>query len=275
MEKGYLYIATGETYIAEATVSVNSLRRHAPHIHATLITDEPVTNEAFDQIQVLPKTQVYQRKRKEGFMYKVMGLQHSPYEKTFFVDTDTWFCDHCEELFLLLNYYDLLVAPAPADVTPVVIDGQPLEGYITYNTGIIVFKKSPLMTQFLADWLRLFEEKYHHCQPPFVDALLHHKVHLYALQPIYNFRVPFFVALPPKKIKIIHGRSDDYEQLVNKVNHNPIHRGWDPVAQRMLRKKVTWKERVLEDWKFLRKSVWNWLHNKESPYPIKKSNPRK
>jgi hypothetical protein len=241
MEKGYLYIATGDNYINEAKISVNSLRRHNQYAHVTLITDKKIKADEFDYVYILNFEYQENSDWKKALIYKVLALQHSPYKKTFFIDTDTYFLDDCSELFQLLNYFDLLIAHAPSDSSHVIINDQKIIGYHPYNTGVIVFNKNELISKLFIDWLDIYKNKYHLYptdQTPFMESLLINQVYLYVLQSIYNFRLPFYVSiLPDLKVKIIHGRSSNYELLEEEINGIILQRSWDPESQKIIFKK--------------------------------------
>ena len=50
IKEGYLYIAFGQKYINEATVSATSLRKVDKVAHITLITNEKIKNKLFDNV---------------------------------------------------------------------------------------------------------------------------------------------------------------------------------------------------------------------------------
>lgn len=235
-KQGYLYAATGKRFTDEAAASVRSLRRFNPQVHATLITDKPCAYSEFDDIQIVTFDSS-NINWKKGLLYKALALQNSPYEKTFFADTDTYFTEECAELFDLLEYNDILMAHSPADVSKVVINGKEIEGYHPYNTGIIVYKKTPEVVQLFKDWLAAYQKKfeiYPSDQTPFMEALLKNKVRLYVLLPFYNFREHFMVSLPPGRVKIIHGRPRDVVDLEKRINHNIGHRTWLPRREKVI-----------------------------------------
>ena len=231
INNGYLYAATGQKYIEEAVISVRSLRRINSDIHATLITDNQIEISDFDSIQILKNENQNLNAWKSGLLFKVMALQNFPYNKTFFVDTDTYFCDECEELFELLEYYDLLICHAPADVSMVTVGKKELDGYFPYNTGVIVYNKNDIIKKTFEDWLTIYKAKielYPHDQASFMEALLTNSVKLYVLQPIYNFRISYFVSVSAKKVKIIHGRPRNFDEIIKIVNSKIMQRVWFP-----------------------------------------------
>ncbi len=224
---GYLYVATGDQHLKECLVSASSLRRNVPTAHITLITDDQgVSSPLFDQVIFLEKPPG------SGYLYKIAGLRASPYDQTFFIDSDTWFCDSCSELFHLLDYYDLCICHCPNDAYTVYdADNQAVVGYHAYNTGVMVFRKNECTNRLLEAWYVAYEkgmDKYPHDQPPLMEALLYHEVKLCVLQTIYNARTPYPTSFIGKPVKIIHGRHRNYPRIARKLNRHLHNRVWFP-----------------------------------------------
>ncbi len=231
--EGYLYVATGKRYLEEAIVSAKSLRQCNPDVHVTLITDKPIKSSYFDEIQILDidKTDTNGSKN-----FKILGLQHSPYERTFFVDTDTYFIEDCKELFRLLQFHDILIAHAPGDRRMVRINDKDLEGYLSYNSGVIVFNKSENIKKLFNEWYQLCVRNiYKGDQPPLMHALLTNPVKIYVLQQSYNLRTAFIVSVPAFCVKILHGRNKDLHEIAQIVNNDTSEqRAWNPNNNKMI-----------------------------------------
>ncbi|MEM6517394.1 MAG: putative nucleotide-diphospho-sugar transferase [Bacteroidota bacterium] len=228
--KGYLYVATGAKYIAEAENSAKSLKKHLPNAETALITDSEISESVFDKIIMINKQDGSDWKK--GLAFKVNGLLNSPFEMTCFVDTDTYFTDETSELFQILEFYDLLICHSPNDISKITLDGKKLKGYIPYNTGVIVFKKNDRIKKVFNAWKNLYEknpDSYSGDQPAFMEALLNHDIKIYVLPPVYNFRFKTFNSFPPLKVKILHARSANYSRIESLVNkHADKHRSWSP-----------------------------------------------
>ncbi len=235
--RGYLYIAMGQAFVDEAVESLKSLRRFDPDAQATLVTTETGPVPEFNEVRVLEPELPGESDWTNATHFKVEALQDPPYEKTFFLDTDTRFLDGCTELFDLLDHFDLLITHAPGDVNEVSLETGSLPGYWPYNTGVMVYRDSPRLRAFFKDWLRCFREKvalYTDDQVPFMDAYLRADIKTYLLQTVYNFRSPYFVALVGKKVKILHGREKDYEHVDRVVNARLVPRLWVPGKQKVM-----------------------------------------
>ena len=231
--EGYLYIASGEKYIAEARISAKSLKKCNPDAHITLITDIAVDSAGFDEVRIHEKDREDPKGAKN---FKAQHILHTPYDRTIFVDTDTYFIEDCKELFTLLDYHDMLLSHAPADMREVIIDGKPLEGYKCYNAGMIAYKKNEATIKLFEEWYRICRKLiYRGDQPPLMHALLTNPVKLYILHQNYNLRTPFMVSLPAFKAKILHGRNIDFEKAARIVNVNAdVQRVWNPNNFKMI-----------------------------------------
>lgn len=235
---GYLYVATGEKHRRECLRSVESLKRHVPGAHVTLVSDEPFRHPLLDDVRVVPV-------ETNPYLFKIAGFRHTPYQKTFFVDTDTWFCDACEELFVLLDYYDWCIAHCPNDHFDV-LDAYDniMQGYYAYNTGVVLFQKNEHTDQLIDSWYKAYSthlHQYPHDQPALMEALLYTSVKLYVLQTIYNARTPYPTAFIEKPVKIIHGRHRNYEKIARRLNrHHQYNRSWIPRWRRTLRFRRPW-----------------------------------
>jgi hypothetical protein len=166
--EGFVYVATGEKYVAEAVRSVRSLRQHNPGARVCLITDRDPPPDGFDD--VLPVAEpVF------GFRDKLQ-MSRSPYDRTIFLDTDTLIRGDLGSLFRLLDTHDVA---AKLEVYP----GWDYEfadvpqAFVEYNTGVIVFRQTPAVNAFFADWgaeyraLRASSDRFDTDQPSFRRAV--------------------------------------------------------------------------------------------------------
>jgi len=235
-KSGFLYAVTGEKYISEALVSIRSLRKLSPEADVTIISDHHIECDLDLNISVM-EFESEGAGWKNGISYKVEALKRTPYEKTIFMDSDTFFCRPCDELFSLLDFFDLLIAPAPTETNNVFHHNEPLEGYLSYNTGVIAYNISLSLDAFFSDWKRKYERNFHRYpqdQPPFMEALLSHKIKTYLLSPIYNFRLPYLSTVPALEVKILHGRGYNFVETERKINKKLVHRAWHPDKKRII-----------------------------------------
>jgi hypothetical protein len=256
MEKhvsGYLYVVAGQKYIDEAIISAGSLRHVNPDAHITIIADREVRGDLFDQTIVRPmenrslrEESLYDQAWKEGLTFRVKHIYNeSPYEKTLFIDSDTYFYDGCEGIFDLLDYFDISMAIAPNDRTPTFVNGKCLTGYTPYNCGVILFKKNSKNEALFKQWFNIYEQKLkknalhsrgESDQTSFMEALLESESRIYTLANEWNARLPFFLNLT-EPVKVVHGRYGDYDQLRKKINWPVEQRCWNPQQKKCIYKK--------------------------------------
>jgi hypothetical protein len=233
-KQGYMYIVNGEKYLEEAIISANSLRSVDPTAHITLITNKRINSEIFDNIIIKPEN-AKSLKEKKGFKVKYM-YKDSPYEKTFFIDSDTFFCDSCRELFDILDYFDMCIAQDPNAFNEIKVGGKLLKGYLAYNSGLIVFKKNRKNEKLFHNWYKFWNdhfERYELDQPEFMMSLLTSDSKVYVLQSIYNCRTNFFTGICPKEVKLIHGRHNNFARIKSILNSKKGNRAWDPRKNRI------------------------------------------
>lgn len=246
---GYLYTAAGQKYIDEAIVSASSLKRINPSAHITIVSDRDVLNDAFDNVVIRASSDQisdeasYGMSWKYGLTFKVRYMySESPYEKTLFVDTDTYFYEDCSGIFDLLEYFDISMAHSPSERSKTYINGKCLTGYFPYNTGIILFKKNSKNEFLFKKWIDLYDRKIQESklisnsesdQTSFMEALLVSDSRIYVLPNVWNARLPYFANFN-EPVKIVHGRHDDYEKLKSDLNSPQGHRCWHPQLEKCL-----------------------------------------
>ena len=215
-ENGYLYLANGEKYIQEAIVSAKSLKELNETAHVTLISNRAVAGSTFD----LVKIKDFDEKNDLKFLFRVENIYNeSPYQNTIALDTDTYFCDNCDELFKFTKKYDISMVPAP------------LTKKISYNTGLIVFSKNPRCENLFAMWLKKYRENGGGDQQLLTQSITESKTPIGSLPIIYNARINFYLGLNSGIVKIIHGRDNDIKKIRESINKSIERRCWLPTIK--------------------------------------------
>jgi hypothetical protein len=219
IDKGYLYVAYGKKYLDECITSVSSLKAVNPNSKVALVTDNPgVYSEIFDEVITL------EIDKERPYINKIKGMYSSPFVKTIFVDTDTYFCHAVDEIFGILDYFDMALSICNSDYFTVYNKtGEAISGMNPYNTGVMAYRKNEVTKAILLEWeaayLRHFN-LYVQDQAAFMEALLYSNVRTYTLPTIYNARTPYPCQFIAKPVKIIHGRHNNYEKIAKKLNRN-------------------------------------------------------
>lgn len=215
-ECGVIYVATGRRHLDEMIQSAQSLRDHMPGLPVVLFTDQSdIPSRVFDEIRMLENP-------RHSFVDKIAPLCESPFEKTLFLDTDTLLCAPVNDLFELLDRFDLAVTHAPFR------HDRPFSTptcFAELNTGVMVYRNTPSVREMFQRWLKLYAREVEETgkldsdQPAFRAAVYQSpEVSLYVLPSEYNLRTVMPAAVGRGVVRILHGRATDMHAVATKVN---------------------------------------------------------
>ena len=190
---GFLYIATGAKYVAEALRSAASFYALMPDVPIALIKDRatPLPDRG-------PFTSVtFIEQASYTFVDKITPLKNSPFHLTVFLDTDTHCISPCYELFDLLDRFDCAAAHAPVRECWTHSQLKIPASFPELNTGVLAYKNELPFHLLVDDWYRTYQRFTQltspppHDQPAFRDALFRSNVRFYVLPSEYNLRSCF------------------------------------------------------------------------------------
>ena len=202
---GVIYMAIGDQFLAEARVSAASVRRAMPHLPIVLFTDQSTPcDSCFDEVQLLGE------RAPTAHLDKLIALRSSPFERTLFLDTDTYVCADVSELFDLLARFDLAMTHDRAyyDFWP---EGTAVpEAFREFNQGVIVARRSDSVIKSLDEalrWAQLLLTQYRSTtdQISWRPALYASELRIATLTHEYNCRFHSFGQLNGE-VRILHGR---------------------------------------------------------------------
>jgi hypothetical protein len=203
-DAGVLFYAIGAQYLDEAVASACSVRACMPDLPLALITDGTPPETLFDM--VLPP--------QDGIGFKAQkmaALKRSPFEKTLYLDTDTFMAAPVPELFEALDNYDMAMALSVLQRLNDRYRGIP-ECAPVWNAGVIAFRRSePVLTLF-DRWLALHGDDTGQDQPPLRQAMYESDLRCLPLTNSYNYKLEFPQPLA-HDVKILHGRHPHLEKL--------------------------------------------------------------
>ncbi len=218
--KGIIYVATGVRYRDEAITSAQSVKRCMPNMHITIFTDSrQFDNPCFDTVQLV-NNPCY------SYIDKIGPLKHSPYDRTLFLDSDTFVCCSCEEIFELLDRFDIATTHDTWRLGHPVSDCT--DAFTELNTGVILYKRSPVVHEFFDQWLSFYRTQLEketpappHDQSSFRKVIYDSRLSLYILSSEYNYTLWFpGFAGAGSNVKIIHGRTGRLAQSGTKINES-------------------------------------------------------
>jgi hypothetical protein len=216
MTKGVIYYATGEYYIKEAELSAESLKKVMPEIDITLYGDSEPESEYFDNFVKIKQHQ-------HPWLHRISCLKNTPYEKTLFLDSDTYVCEEIGELFEILDRFDIAAVHGPGRYNEK-YDYQraTTEAFPDFNCGVILFNKNPEIIDVFSQWEKKYKEYVDTQltdQPFFSDAVYNSNLSVCILPPEYNCRF-MWPGYLNGSAKILHGRDRaNYQETATTLNH--------------------------------------------------------
>lgn len=235
---GYLYVTSGSKYLQEAYDSAGSLRRVEPSCSITLVTGSQVQSPLFNHVILRPHDPFLEEKF-DPLTWRLKWIYHdSPYEKTLFLDSDTYVSEAVSSVFQILDQFDICIAPGPNMYATCSIAGERVPGLLAYNCGVIAFRKNAITEDLFDRWFQIYQEKMRKSagnlprdqagdQVSFVEAAMAAKARLYVLANTWNARIPYYLQLRGT-VRIIHGRSNNLERIRARINVTTQQRCWDP-----------------------------------------------
>lgn len=225
---GVLYLASGDQFVAEARTSARSIAENMAEIETAIATpDTHLDLSIFDRIiEWEAKTKVVDGR--EWLINSTIPPMLSPYEKTLYLDSDTYVYADVTELFDLLDRFDMAIARNSYKNE---IKGLP-DPWWEYNCGVIAYRNTPAIQEFLKDWERRYLNRIEkqvepEDQPAFAHALYNSDLDFYTLPHEYNVRCDRRGSLG-REAKIVHGRHragiDTVAEELNQVKHLRVFR---------------------------------------------------
>jgi hypothetical protein len=156
-EKGYFYIAYGEAFTKEAMLSIESLRRHTKLPIAIFTDRKDLVALKSENLGINLVGEIIANHLRA----KVDYMDQSPFINTVFMDSDTVVVRNCDDMFDLLERFDVAIVNDYARKRKKYSDIVPEYGEIPYafseaNSGVIAFNSSTRTQTFLKMWKEYF-----------------------------------------------------------------------------------------------------------------------
>lgn len=224
--EGIIYIATGDDYISEACHSAQSVKRVLPDANITIMTDRSSIPTVFDS-HILLESPDYSN------LDKVNNISRSPYEKTLFLDTDTYIANKeaINDLFALLEEFDFAACHGLGRRLEITINQKKIpdvsvpDSFAWFNSGVLAFRNNKRVNKVLEDWYDIFTSQ-RQINPEILDqgalrkALYYSDAKIATLPFEYNYHVLHPQAVGDE-VRLLHGHLDNLDEVAEIVNQDP------------------------------------------------------
>lgn len=149
---GVLYIASGLDYLSEAQSNAFYSKQFCD-LPFAIFTDQidSVDDRIFDYKFNLDSPA-------HSYRDKIYPLTLSPFEYTLFLDSDARLIHSPNDLFSLLQTYDICASKAPVRLPLGWIDSDVPLSFHEFNSGVILFRNTRIIHDFISDWLILYDK---------------------------------------------------------------------------------------------------------------------
>ncbi len=209
MSKGLLLWSHGDQYDQEAQRALKRIAEVWPDI--------PV---AYDQRPI----------KGAPLLTRIEVMRETPFDRTLFLDADTWLVQPVPEMLDLLDKFDLACSLAVVrEVYPVDVPAA----FPELSPGVLAFRSTRKVRDFMVVWGQNFWRDYQarggisheqvgffHSQPSFRETLYHSDLRFAVTPDEYNWAGTGYVQ---SKVKIIHKRPNPEEEaeLLNEHPNRP------------------------------------------------------
>ncbi|MEL7044864.1 MAG: putative nucleotide-diphospho-sugar transferase [Pseudomonadota bacterium] len=201
MERGILYVATGQSYVDAAVQSALSVKTACGQgLRTHLYADREPKGDAFDSWELVENPHV---RSKVDYMHK------TPFEHTLYLDCDTQAQNNFVELFDLLDRYDVGLCHAQRRIKTHEMVWQEAVPYAfpQLNSGVFLYRRTEPVVDLLQQWSKAFHESgFNKDQITLRELLWNSSLRMAVLPPEYNIRYPKMLKHFAKDVvpKIIH-----------------------------------------------------------------------
>ncbi|WP_119167304.1 putative nucleotide-diphospho-sugar transferase [Algihabitans albus] len=144
--RGYIYVATGEGYVALAARSAQLAKAHNPEIEIDLYTDKACEFPQFDQVHLLADP---------WHRSKIDGMIATRFDQTVYIDADTLVLADISDIFDVLGRFDMAMAHDQGrngDWAQTLWREEIPHAFPQFNSGVVAFNKSDAVISFLTEW---------------------------------------------------------------------------------------------------------------------------
>ena len=211
MTHGVLYKATGKEYIREVEMSAKSVKENTNDLNTAIITDCTINSKYIDKV-IEPQNPL-ENDNSSNILYP----DASPYDRTIYLDTDTYICEDISHLTNILDDFNMGVTisntrhDVPDKKSP----------FTAFSGGVLIFDSSKKTREFHKKWYKSYwqmrnRNDVYQNQPSLSYAIFESDVDFYTLPSEYNtyINIGSDVGYLYRSAKILHGRPQELAPII-------------------------------------------------------------
>lgn len=202
-----MYITADDAHLNLAQKSAQSVKANMPNVPTMLITDADSPGEMFDHHLVMDTPS-------HSFSDKVLNMHRTLFEKTLFLDSDTYVTEDLSNVFDLLEDFDIAAAHSFTGQA----HSKVPHSFAEHNTGVLAFRDTEATDLLFQRWRNLHEaDGRAEDQPSFRQALFSSDISYCTLRREYNCHTSYggYLVGPAR---IIHTKHPNIEEIASRLN---------------------------------------------------------
>jgi len=235
-DRGVIYYATGDPYVRQAEISAKSLKSHND-IDVTMYTDQSLDSPYVDNVVTITPGEY-------PFYDRINYFKQTPYDRTLYLDTDTYIVSKLSSVFEMLDRFEIVAAfnenrdTASEHAKFETVDIDVPASFPEYQCGAIGYRNTDTVQELFGDWQERYEpyrDKNLLDQPHFREALYNNQVSVGTLPREYNIMINFCGCLDGTARLIHYGGTnrpifgdgipdaETFESVAHTLNENAPH----------------------------------------------------
>lgn len=191
-DRGVIYYAAGPEYVEQALRSAESLQRHND-LSVTIYTDQSVDSPHVDSVVTISPGEY-------PFYDRINYFKQTPYDKTLYLDTDTYVAGDLAPVFEILDRFEVAAAfnesrnTVAAHTKFKTVDIDVPDAFPEYQCGVIGYQNTEAVQELFDDWQARYEPYRAENvldQPHFREALYNNQIVVGTLPTEYNVLINF------------------------------------------------------------------------------------
>lgn len=215
MDSGILYISADDSYLSEAKQSAQSVKNQMPDTPTAIITDTASPGSMFDIV-------IERDDLNSSVVDKSDHIHRTPFNRTLYLDTDTYVTQPLDDIFDILDYYDIATASTGEHYDIGLPPSVPHR-----QGGVIAFKDTQAVMELFELWREIYarqrEKGRMSDQPPLTKAVLESGVSVHTL-PVEDNCLIYLGDRLGGDVRIIHGHDDlaEYDRILNNSSRDRV-----------------------------------------------------